>query len=693
MVKVWIDFESYSAVDISRTLANYMPAAKVLMTAWAIDDEPVQIWDNTTDEPMPVRLYEAVHNPDNIIIAHNATFEYQLIRSTRVFGDIDIPLERFYCTMAQSLEHGLPAALESLCTVFRVDADKAKQRTGKALIKWFCTPNEHGQFRGTQPADKWLLFQEYCVNDVEAMRVLHKKIPKVNFPYDSKHVERVLWAETERMNMRGFGVDLALAHAAVKMSSRLADDADVEMLEATGGVVKSPNQTAVLKKYILDTYDVNLPDLQGATLEKFVQDMSQPVGARQVIQARIMSSKASVAKYRKLIQCADSRGRMTGTIAFCGASGTGRDAGRVFQPQNLPRPQPWFDGDYAEQLIAEAKEGSLDLTHSNPMAVLSSALRGAIIPAQGKKLVVSDESNIEGRLVAYLAGEEWKVQFFRDYDTGKNKFDNYVMAASKMLGMKPEDIDKGRRMVGKVAELSLGYSSGVGGLLQFMEIYRVDLKDLAINIEALADSGMWFATKEKFDWAQKNEFDYGLPLHQWAACEYLKQQWRNAHPNIAQLWDKCETAFRQAYMTPDVWFPAGKHLAYKRKGSWIFCRLPSGRVLCYINPKINEDGITYMTQNQTSNQWVRTKIYSGKFVAHATQATARDILFHNMLKAKESGYTTIMRVHDELICEVPDVEKYNATELGRIISTPLPWCSDIPLAAAGYETNLRYKKD
>jgi DNA polymerase len=662
MTKLFYDHETYSPVDIGRTLANYAPQARVLMTAWAIDDGAVNMWCQEEGEPMPKDLYEAAHDTGVWHIAHNASFEYQINSHTKVFGEHAIPLDRYYCTMIQALEHNLPASLENLCEVFQVEADKAKLRDGKALVKWFCTPNEHGQFRGMQPADKWLRFKQYCVNDVEAMRILHNYMPKVNYPFVRDHMERTLWLETERMNQEGFGVDLALARASITMAERLKDNADIEMLEVTGGVVSSPNQTAVLKKYILDTYDVNLPDLQAATLEKFMLDMSQPVGARQVIQARLTSSKASVAKYKKLIHCADSRGRMTSTIVFCGASGTGRDAGRTFQPQNLPRPKEWFDGDYAEQLISEIKDQSLDLLHADPMAVMSSALRGAIIPAQGKKLVVSDLSNIEGRMVAWLAGEEWKTQYFRDYDSGKIKFDNYVAAYSKSMGTKIEDVTKAQRQVGKCQELSLGYGSGVGGLLQFLEIYRVSVAQLAVATEAVADSGMWYATKEKFDWAQK-------------------------------LWADCETAFRQAYMTPDVWFPAGKHLAYKRKGLWIFCRLPSGRVLCYISPKINEDGITYSCMDQTSHKWVRAKVYAGKFVAHATQASARDLLLQNMLKAKESGYTTIMRVHDELICEVPDVEKYNAEGLGAFLSSQHPWCSDIPLAAAGYETNLRYKKD
>jgi DNA polymerase len=142
-----------------------------------------------------------------------------------------------------------------------------------------------------------------------------------------------------------------------------------------------------------------------------------------------------------------------------------------------------------------------------------------------------------------------------------------------------------------------------------------------------------------------------------------------------------------------VWFPAGKYLAYKRKGTWIFCRLPSGRVLSYIQPKIVDDEITYMCMDQVSNKWTRTKIYTGKFVAHATQASARDLLLQNMLKAKESGYTTILRVHDELITEVPDSENYSAAGLGKHLASNLPWCPDLPLAAAGYETNVRYKKD
>jgi DNA polymerase len=690
MAKIFIDLETYSTVDISTGLANYCTGASVLLCAWAIDDKPVQMWDVRSGEPCPVALYDAAKDAANTLLAHNASFDAQLINSTGLFG-FPIPLERWYCTMTQALEHNLPASLDNLCTVFKLPSDKAKLKDGRTLVRWFCTPDAQGCFRGVEPADKWLRFREYCVNDVVAMREIHNLMPKANFPLDASHIERILWVETERMNQRGFGVDLALASTAVSTAERVAKASAQDVSDATEGLLSSTTQTAALREHLKTEYQVDLPNMQSATIDKALAT-DIPQGARFLLEQRAAVSKASVAKYKKLLACSDSRGRMTGTILFCGASGTGRDAGRVFQPQNLPRPAGWFEHD-AEGLIADIKAGCLELTHAKPMDVLSSALRGAIVPSQGKKLVVSDLSNIEGRVVVWLAGESWKLSYFSDYDAGKIKFDNYVAAYSKMMGVAPEDVSKDRRNVGKAAELSLGFGSGVSGLLQFLGIYRVDLEQLASATEAAADKALWHEVLRKFDWAQKNKFDYGLPLHQWAACEYIKQQWRSAHGNVAQLWADCEAAFRNAYITPDVWFKAGQHLAYKRRSKWIFCKLPSGRVLSYPNPRITEDGITYMSMDQVTNQWVRTHIYAGKFVAHATQASARDFLLHAMLKAGDLGYTTVMRVHDELITETPDSPAFNDAGLGAILSTPHDWCKGLPLAAAGYETNVRYRKD
>jgi DNA polymerase bacteriophage-type len=693
MKKLYLDYETFSTVPIEFGTVPYAEGARPLMLGWAVDDAPAKVWDIEAGEPCPVALYAAIQDPEYWLIFHNVWFDRNIMEHCNPFGYIHIPTSRYYCTEAQALAHNLPRSLAQIGEVFGLAEDKTKSKSGKALVKWFTTPKPDGTFRGMEPADKWQQFKDYCRQDIEAMRNIHKLMPTVNYPFNNEHMERKIWIETQAMNSRGVGVDLALAHSAQQMAARLVAAGADDMADATGGAVGAATEVAKLQAYILERYHIALPNMQAATLERALADDTIPEGAKELIRMRTESAKSSVAKYKKLINAVDSRGRLTGGIVYCGASGTGRDAGQGVQLQNMPRPAEWFDGDEAEELIAQIKDGSLDVLHPKPMAVLSSALRSFIVPSQGKKLVVSDLSNIEGRMVSWLAGEEWKLTYFRDFDAGKIKFDNYVAAYAKSMGAKLEDVTKAQRQVGKCQELSLGYGSGVGGLLQFLGIYRVNVNDLATATESIADKAIWAEVIRKFDWAQKNGYAYDLPLHQWAACEYLKQQWRNAHTNIAQLWADCEAAFRNAYITPDVWFKAGQHLAYKRRGKWIFCKLPSGRVLSYPNPRITEDGITYMSMDQDTRQWARTHIYAGKFVAHATQASARDLLLQSSLKAGNLGYTTVMRVHDELITETPDSPAFNDAGLGAILSTPHDWCKGLPLAAAGYETNVRYRKD
>lgn len=691
---LYYDIETYNEVDIAVGTVNYARTAEVTLCAWAVDDGPVQLWDLTRGEPIPILLEAVSRNKDAIFMAHNSYFDRQISNAANLFG-VQIPVEKTYCTMAQALSHGLPASLQDLCDIYKLGDDKAKLRDGAALVRWFCKPQGKNKVRYSEKThpDKWARFRRYAMNDVEAMRALHKAIPKHNHPYDINHIERKIWMRTEEMNLKGFGVDLELASAAIKTAARLKDESDDRVQYTTAGSVGAASEVAALKDYLKDTYGVDLPNMQAATLEREYANMENPIGARELIGERIAASKASVSKYKKLIQCATPQQRMTGTIQYCGAAGSGRDAGRTFQPQNLPRPPAWFEDPVrAEEVIDYIKDDIVDIMEEDPMVCLSAALRGAIVPAKGNKLIASDLSNIEGRMVVWLSGEDWKLDYFRNYDAGNIKFDNYIAAYAKSMGTAPETVTKAQRQVGKCQELSLGYGSGVGGLLQFMEIYRVDVAQLAIATEAVADKALWAETYRKYDWAVKNRFDYNLPKSEWTACDYLKQSWRMAHSKTAQLWADCETAFRQAYVEPGVWHKAGEHLAYRRSGQWIYCRLPSGRLLCYLQPKIDENGITYMSMNQYTRKWCRTKIYSGKFVAHATQASARDLLFHNMLDAEDQGYATVLRVHDEVIAEVPDKNIFTAQGLSNILATPRAWCPDLPLAAEGFETPIRYRK-
>jgi DNA polymerase bacteriophage-type len=695
---IYIDLETYSTVPLAAGTHNYAQGAQVLLCAWAINDSPVRVWDVQSGEPMPVQLYAAINNTDEVLCAHNTPFDATLIDVCELFGSgVVIPKTRWYCTMAQALAHGLPGGLDMLCKIYQLDDDVAKMSSGKALMRWFCVPDKDGKRR--MPADqpeKWKEFVAYAANDIKAMRKLHLLMPRYNFwPDNPNHIERVYWRKTWEMNDRGFKVDVPLAVAAKATAERLKDSASSQVFDLTNGEVSGVNATKVLTQYLQAHAGVPVSGLSAGVIDKLLARDDLPPDIRELLLLRSANAKSSVAKYSTILRCADYRGRMTNTIQYCGASGTGRDAGRTFQPQNMPRPPRWYPEDEAEvdALVRDARAGVLELYHPEPMACLAAMLRGAIIPDEGHKLCVSDLSNIEGRMVSWLAGEEWKVKYFSDYDAGIIRFDNYVASYSMTMGVAPETVDSFQRQVGKCQELSFGYGSGVKGNLQFLHAYRVDMDVLASATQAAARKDVWAECYRKYDWAVKNKFDCNLPKDQWTACEYNKTVWREANSLISALWAKCEGAFRMAMNVPKVWHKAGEHLAYRRQGQWLYCRLPSGRLLCYLQPKDVDGNLTYMAVDQYTKKWTRTKLYGGMLTAHATQASSRDLLFDRALAAENEGYPMVFRVHDELVAETPDTPEFDHLKLGKILSTQPHWCPDLPLAAAGFQSSLRYRKD
>jgi len=692
MKELWLDTETYNAVtDIRDGTLNYAATADITLAGWAIDDEPATVWDRTEDGPMPVRLYDAMADANVIIKCHNAFFDRHVLLTSDMC-DVPLGIERFYCTMVQAHAHGLPGGLDVLCQIFGIGADKAKLKEGKDLVRFFCKPDKNGKrnTRLTHP-EKWAKFVDYCRLDVEAMRAVSRLMPKHNYPDDPNHPERRLWFIDQATNDRGFAVDMEFAESAVAMADRLKLDADAAIFDETNGEVGSSTQVAVLREYLKNNFGIDLPDLTASTVERRLADPNIPEPVKQLLAMRAETSKTSVKKYSTLLRLADSRGRLGGTLQFCGASRTGRDAGRGFQPQNLPRPPKWISEEDIEMGIDACKNGMLDLVYDKPMALLGSAVRGAIIAPEGYKLCISDLSNIEGRGLVWLSGEEWKLNYFRDFDAGKIAFDNYVAAYAKGMGVPLEDVTSDQRQTGKVQELACGYGGGVGGFLTFATAYNMDLNRFAEQTERNADSSLWHDTLRKYDWAVKNKFDYNLPKYQWAACDYAKTTWRMGHPETVQWWGECEQAFRMAVAAPGVWH-AARRVALKRVGQWLYAKLPSGRVLCYLQPRVDEKGCSYMGLNQYTRKWSRIRTYGGKLAENFTQAVARDILMYNMPAIEERGYAIVMRVHDELLTETPDTDSYTAGELSQLMSTTQPWCASIPLAAKGFETT-RYRKD
>ena len=325
------------------------------------------------------------------------------------------------------------------------------------------------------------------------------------------------------------------------------------------------------------------------------------------------------------------------------------------------------------------------------MDFLSSAIRGVIVAPAGKKLVISDLSNIEGRMLAWLAGEEWKLQAFRDYDAGTGH-DLYKLSYAKSFGVAPEDVTKDQRQKGKVQELALGYEGGVGAFLTFSLGYGIDLEQMARDAWESLPAELVYEAEGFYDWTMKKKRStFGLSREAFITCDVFKRGWRAGHPHVQTLWKELEAACVSAVENPGNTIEC-RRFKVRRDGAWLRIGLPSGRAMCYPQPKVEDGKLSYMGVNQYSRQWCRLKTYGGKLVENATQAASRDVMAGNMPLIDDSGYQIVLSVHDELITEAPDTTDYTSDRLSALLSSVPSWATGLPLAAAGFE-DYRYRKD
>jgi DNA polymerase len=686
------DLETYSAVDLkSASTHNYADGAEVTVFAYALDDQPSEVWDLTTGAPMPKALANALYDPSVVLQFHNSHFDRTVLR--RSMG-IDLPPDRFIDTMVQAMAHSLPGALAKLGFILGLAGDEKKLDEGKELVMLFCKPRPKNAkveraTRLTHPTE-WERFLAYAKRDVEAMRSIGKKLPSWNF----RGAELDLWRLDQRINDRGFAVDVQFAEQAVLAAAQAKQELRHAVTDATAGAVSSATKRDEMLKHILAEYGVALPDLTSDTLKRRLEDPTLPEGVKLLIAIRLEAGMASAAKYKALCAAASPDGRLRNTTAFAGAQRTGRWSGKVFQPQNMKRPDPDMTAENIEVYTAAVKAGVLDLVTDSPMRVLANTVRGCIVAPQGKKLCISDLSNIEGRVLVWLAEEQWKLDAFSQVDNGVGH-DTYKLAYAKSFNTTPELVDKNQRQIGKVQELALGYEGGVGAFLTFAAVYDMDLEQLAKAVHDTAGGSALFEAGRMYDWTvSKKRSTFGLPRHVWVACELLKAKWRAAHPAVCSLWRELRGAVVGAIQSPGVPFSiVGGKLKAQRDGAWLRIRLPSGRCLCYLNPKVGErDEISYMGVNQYTRKWDRLKTYGGKLVENVTQAVARDVLAHNMQAIEAAGYPIVLSVHDELLTETPDSPEFSSAALSTMMSTVPPWGVGLPLAAAGFET-YRYRKD
>lgn len=326
------------------------------------------------------------------------------------------------------------------------------------------------------------------------------------------------------------------------------------------------------------------------------------------------------------------------------------------------------------------------------MLLTASTIRSVIVAPPGKKLVVSDLANIEGRGLAWLAGEEWKLQAYRDFDAGTGP-DLYKLAYAKAFDINPEDVTKFGRSVGKVMELGLGYAGGINAFVTFALVYGIDLEVMAATAwptlpERIIDEATSFV-----QWRQDQGAKFPMSDKAAIVCEAFKRMWREAHPMTVQLWAEMDNGFREAALHPGVTFRY-RGFAFRRDGAWLRIKLPSGRCLCYPQPQVAKDGktLSFMGVNQFTRKWERIKTYGGRLAENATQSIARDFMLDALPGIEAAGYEIVLRVHDEVPCYAPDRPEYNAEHLSSLLATAQPWGAGMPLAAAGFEA-YSYRKD
>jgi DNA polymerase len=686
------DIETFSPVPIKAGTWAYAEQAEVMVWTYAFGDGPVHVWDATDGSRMPSDLAAAIDNPEVMFVFHNGGM-FDLVVLLKAAG-IDIAVERLHDTLAQALAHGLPGSLGKLCDILGVPTDEAKDKRGRELIRLFCTPRPKNSTlrratRETHP-QQWAEFLEYAAADITSMRAVYRRMPAWNY----QGTERSLWHLDQVINRRGIQLDLDLARAAIAAVDKEKARLKADMQEATDGLVSGPSKRDDLLAFILSEHGVDLPDMKADTLRRRAEDPELPDPVRLLLNIRLEATKTSTAKYQAMLDSASPDGRIRGTAQFCGASRTGRWAHRLMQPGNMPRPTAGFDEELQELGIDALKSGHAEIV-GDVMQLTSNCIRGAIVAAPGRKLVVADLSNIEGRKLAWLAGEHWKLKAFRDFDAGVG-FDLYVMAYARAFNLDPADVEKWMRQIGKVMELALGYEGGVAAFITFAAVYGMDLAKLADAVHRTARKDALARAYGVHEWTMKkgrNKAAAGLPQNIFVACEVLKHAWREAHHSTVLLWNAAKDGVTSAIQNPGVTFDIGQHLKARRDGAWLRVRLPSGRYLCYLQPKVADDGtISYMGVNQYTRQWARIKTYGGKIIENADQASSRDVLGHSMPLAEAAGYPIVLTVHDELLTEPEDSPAYNAAGLGEIMSTVPPWAKGLPLAAAGFEA-YRYRKD
>lgn len=692
----FVDTETFGDVNLKKYgLDRYLNGAvECLIVTYARDDKAVGCWDVTSGAPMPAEFEDNMLDERVIKIAHNAPFDRKVLRKTMGF---DAPWEQWHCTMSQAYAHGLPGSLDSLGVVLGIPVDMRKLKRGEDLIQLFCVKKK-GRTRSTAKShpDDWREFLEYATQDTAALREIYRRLPSHN--YRGEHHE--LWVADMEINERGFFIDQDLCRAAVKLRDAAKAEVDDEIERLTDGRITKGTQRERIHHEIVGEHGVMMLDLTADTMERMLQQPDLDPMARQLIELRMKSSLTSLTKYERALERVGPDGRMKDTLQYSGAGRTGRWAGRGVQPHNMPRPKRPAD-EIENRIVPLILDGTLPQEYHDVNGACQDALRSMIVAEPGNELIVSDWSNIEGRCVAWEAGESWKLSAFERQDRGEGE-DLYRLLFSQLMAKPLEAVTKDDRQQGKAFELAFGYGGGVGACVTAAGTYGIDLPTLART--ALENAPDSVVNKAEKTWEQafiRGE-DFMLEPEVYMGCDAAKQLYRKANSKIAQLWWDVERAVKWAIDRPGSVQHVGRCKIWAVP-KYLIIELPSGRRLLYAQPKLrvtveyDEDSeemskrvsISYM--HASAKQWKRTYSYGGKLVENITQAIANDVLRKAILRARREGWPVILHVHDEIVTEVP-IGLFELDDLNKLMERPISWAKGLPLKAAGY-TAKRYRKE
>ena len=660
-LELGIDIETFSSVDIKKNGAyaySEAPDFEILLISYKFSDEDKVKLIDLTDDPEELenlRFWDALTDPDVVKTAYNANFERTCL--ARYTGEA-MPPEQWRCTMVLAVQLGLPRSLAAVGQALGLTEEEQKKKTGAALIQYFCKPCKPTRTNGQRTKntrlnapEKWELFKEYNIQDVVTEQIILKRLR--DFRPDQS--EQDLWTLDQEINDRGVLLDIPMAGSIVEFDTERSAELLAEAQQITG--LSNPNSLAQLKPWLADN-GLATDTLRKDDVAAMLADPSLHANVRRVLEIRQTLSKTSVKKYQTMLDIAGEDDRARGIMQFYGGH-TGRWAGRSLQPQNLARnTMPDDELDVAREFVKMGDFESLEMIFGEPAPIFSQLVRTAFIPSPGNRFVVSDFSAIEARVIAWIAGEEWRLNVFR------NDGDIYCESASHIyhVPVVKHGINGELRQRGKVAELALGYGGAVGAMKQMDTTGSVPEEEM----------------------------------------QGIVTQWRAESPKIVRMWRDCQDAavsvIRGNQPKRVLRSLQGTEFYVKLVDGTpvLFIRLPSGRPIAYWDPKVmdTEMGprITYMTQNQTTRKWERCETYGGKLTENIVQSVARDCLAEKMKLLESMDYPIVFHVHDEMILDVPREDTRAAEIVDKIMAEPIEWAPGLPLKGGTYECDF-YRKD